>query len=114
MADAGAERERRIGKNEALFRDVNERMQGLNETFASFTRKMEIVCECAEMSCVERISIPVDQYETLRADPTMFAVVPGHEVPDVEEVVERRDSYDVIRKFAGVPARIARETDPRT
>jgi hypothetical protein len=108
------DREQRIGKNEALFRNINERMEDLNETFATFTGTMEIVCECAEVSCVERISIPVGDYEQLRESPTTFAVVAGHEVPDVEEIIEHRDSYDVIRKRAGVAAQIARETDPRS
>jgi hypothetical protein len=46
-------------------------------------------------------------------DPAHFAVVPGHEAPEVEEVVARRDGYDVVNKDEGMPRRIAEVTDPR-
>ena len=46
-------------------------------------------------------------------DSALFAVKPGHEVEDVETVVERKDGYWVVRKAPGAPQRIARETDPR-
>lgn len=53
-------------------------------------------------------------YEELRGDPTLFAIVPGHEQPDVEDVVERHDGYHVVRKRGGAPAQVARETDTRS
>lgn len=108
------ERERRVGLNEALFRDINERVKDLNETFATFTGSMDIICECGSTSCLERIRIPPAEYEQIRRDATTFAVVTGHEIPDVEEVVEQRRGYDVIRKRAGVPAAMAEQTDPRS
>jgi hypothetical protein len=49
----------------------------------------------------------------LRADPTQFAVVPGHEFANVEEVVARHEGYDVVRKVEGVARHIAEVTDPR-
>lgn len=107
------ERKRRVGLNEALFRDVNERMKEMNETFATFSGTMEIVCECGASDCLERITIPPDDYERLRADSTTFAVVPGHETSNVEVVVQRGE-YDVIRKLAGWPATVAEQTDPRS
>ena len=107
------DRDRRIGANEALFRQVNERMRDLNETFATFTNRMDLMCECGATDCTERISMEAQAYEELRSDPTLFAVVPGHEAPDVEYVVEKRGGYDVIRKRDGIPAQIAEETDPR-
>ena len=54
-----------------------------------------------------------EAYEELRADPTQFAVVPGHEMPRVEEVVARREGYDIVRKVDGIPRQIAELTDPR-
>ncbi|HZB23700.1 MAG TPA: hypothetical protein VE444_07620 [Gaiellaceae bacterium] len=107
------DRQRRIGANEALFRQVNERMRDLNETFATFTGKIDLMCECGAATCTERIAMDPSAYEELRSDANLFAVVPGHEVPDVEYVVAQRDVYDVIRKREGVPSQIAEQTDPR-
>jgi hypothetical protein len=107
------ERERRIGLNEAVFREANERIQELNETFATFTDELVLVCECGDGKCVEQITMPPGAYEELRADPAHFAVAPGHEIPDVERVIAQRDGYDVVRKSEGEPQRIAEVTDPR-
>jgi hypothetical protein len=63
---------------------------------------------------VARISLSRDEYEGIRADPQLFAVASGHVAPDVEELAERRLGYDVVRKYKGVPAEIARKTDPRS
>lgn len=107
------ERQRRIGVNEAVFREANERIQDLNKSFATLTDRLVLVCECGNGECVEKISLTPAAYEELRAEPTQFAVVPGHDIPDVEEVVARREGYDVVRKVAGVPRHIAEVTDPR-
>ena len=106
------ERTRRVGENEALFRGVNEQVQGLNRTFL-VQGTMRIVCECGEQGCIEQIELQPAAYETMRADATLFAVKPGHDAPDLETVVERNAEYWVVRKDRGVPERLARETDPR-
>jgi hypothetical protein len=108
------ERERRIGMNEALFREVNERLQELAEGFARTPEKLDLICECGNASCASRIEMDRDEYEHVRSDSTTFAIVKGHEIPDVEEIVEQRKRYDVVRKIAGAPEEIAEKTDPRT
>jgi hypothetical protein len=55
-----------------------------------------------------------EEYEQVRSDSATFAVVQGHHIPDVEEIVERRKRYDVVRKIAGEPEELAEKTDPRT
>lgn len=108
------ERERRIGLNEAVFREVNERLRGINEAFGTITEKMEIVCECADPTCTERITMSVSEYEDLRSKADRFAVVPGHAEPtDVEEVVAHGTGWEMISKRQGGPAGLARETSSR-
>ena len=108
------ERTRRVGLNEAVFRTVNERLEGLNQTFGPVTGRMELVCECADPSCAQMISLTEAEYESVRAEPDLFAVVPGHVAEDVERVVRGREGYDVVRKHPGKASRIAEATDPRT
>jgi hypothetical protein len=109
------ERSRRIGENEALFRAVNEQVEELERGMAAVSDdRMHIVCECGELDCVERIAVPIAKYEQVRSDPTLFLVVPGHVIPDVETVVEKGGAYDVVRKDRGDPAQLARATDPRS
>ena len=107
-------REERIGMNEAVFRDVNERIQEVASTFDLTSEPLDLICECGDAACVARISLSRDEYEGIRKDPQLFAVASGHVAPDVEEVVETRAGYDVVRKYKGAPAEIARKTDPRS
>jgi hypothetical protein len=107
------ERAERIGRNEDIFRKVNNRIEGVNEAFGTITGTMSVLCECAEIDCVEQIELTIDEYRELRSDPTHFAVKPGHEAPDVETVVARKDAYHVIAKAAGDPARLARDLAER-
>ena len=106
------ERARRIAENEILFREVNERVQELDARFTS-PSTFEIVCECGEDTCFERIEIERGEYEAVRAAGVLFAVVPGHEAEDVERVVEQQDSYKVVEKLPE-GARLAEATDPRS
>ena len=58
------------------------------------------------------IAISVAEYESVRRDPTRFAVVPGHEIADIEDVVECAERYAVVRKRPET-WEIAERTDPR-
>ena len=100
--------------NEAVFRDVNERIKDVATAFDLTSEPLDLICECGDASCVERISISRDEYERLRSDPHLFAVAPDHVSPDVEQVVERKRGYDVVSKNEGTPAEIAENTDPRS
>jgi hypothetical protein len=102
-------RAERIGRNEDLFRKVNDQIEGVNEAFGVFTGTMSILCECGKIECIEQIELTLDDYRELRTDPTRFAVKPGHELPDVERVVERHEGYFVVQKAEGDPARLAKD-----
>jgi hypothetical protein len=102
-------REERIGRNEDLFRKVNDQIEGVNETFGTFTGTISVLCECGSLECMEQIEITVEDYGELRAEPTHFAVRPGHEIPDVEQVVAEREGYLVVAKAEGDPARLAKD-----
>jgi hypothetical protein len=109
------ERTRRVGLNEAVFREINEQVEGLNRSLAGISdNQMHIVCECGDLVCVERLVVPLPKYEEIRSDSALFFVKPGHDKPDVEDVVEQTGTYDVVRKHSGEPERLAAETDPRS
>lgn len=107
------DRARKIGENEALYRAVNEKIEGLSAAFGPLTDSMTVVCECGDGSCAQQIEVSVTDYERIRSDATLFLIVPGHEIPDVEDVVETNDGFDVVRKRPGGPADLARETHTR-
>lgn len=108
----GSDRERRIGYNEVVFREVNERVSELEEHFRGAS-PLDLVCECGDASCVDRVRLHRAEYEAVRAEPKRFVIVPGHDAPDVERVVSENDRFVVVEKRseAGV---IAEEFDPRS
>ncbi len=103
------ERGERIGRNEALFRDVNERIEDVTEG-----GQADFLCECGDPECTQSLTLTLVVYEELRSEPRDFAVLPGHEQLDVEEIVERYDDYLVVRKHEGGAAEIAEARDPRS
>jgi hypothetical protein len=103
------DREERIGRNEAVFREANERIEWLSADEPRLT----IICECGEITCDERLTVPTATYERVRGEGTHFLVLPSHEIPDVEDVVEQGSGYHVVRKHEGLPADVAKQTDPR-
>lgn len=107
------ERQRRMGENEVIFREVNERVRETNETFSIGTGQAEFVCECGLASCVDRVRMDLADYEAVRAEPTFFLIVPGHEQPDIETVVRVEKNYAVVSKNRGETEELAIETDPR-
>jgi hypothetical protein len=108
-------RTRRIAENEALFRDLNEEVGAVAHSFSQRgeSRTFDFLCECGDSSCAQRVPVTLTKYEELRGSPLRFVVVPGHEIPDVEHVVEETAHYSVIEKF-GEAAEIVRDRDPRS
>src|SRR4051812_19459566 len=107
----------RIGYNEALFRTVNEEIEGLVPEWVEAT--FEIVCECGDIGCRKMISVRPHAYSEVRSQPDRFFVRADHQIEEVEtvvDVVEGRsnlDTYFVVEKLEGIPQRVAERTDPR-
>lgn len=99
-------------RNEALFREVNERIEDVGTTLMPDDQPMEFLCECDDRDCVEKVSATRAEYEAIRAVGTHFVVLPGHEDPDVEHVVHQTERFLVVEK-EGEAAHEAEESDPR-
>jgi hypothetical protein len=101
-------RRERAARNQSLFREVNEQIDILSRTFLD-EPEVSYVCECLDLTCIERIAIPHDVYERIRRNPTEFFVAPGHEDAQVEEVVDRDPRWVVVRKL-GAGASVASDS----
>lgn len=107
-------REQRLGLNEAIFREVNERLEGLAEHFGRDQQEsLDLICECKTATCSQRITMTRGEYVALRAEDTHFALYPGHAEPDIEHVISSRAGYEVVAK-QGPAAEVARDLSPRS
>jgi hypothetical protein len=98
--------EQRAARNEALFREVNENIARLEERHGTTTTEAVYVCECADASCAEQLTIDPATYRRVRSEARLFFVRPGHEDAQLERVVERSSGYLIVEKTgeAGVVA----------
>ena len=107
----GTTRKERLANNEAMFRFANDRMADWDEVRASEAVE-HYLCECADPDCREKIALRKGDYEAVRSDSRHFVTVPGHELPEVETVIETHDGWVVVEKNPEVTQR-AQATDPR-
>ena len=105
-------RDKRLAQNEALFREVNERIDEQAATHLGDGHLYDYFCECANSDCTLRVSLTVREYEEIRRDPRRFLVAPGHEMPEIEAVVARNERYWVIEKHGEAGAYVE-HLDPR-
>lgn len=105
-------REERLARNEVLFRSVNERIEQIAAASGIDDHVFEFFCECSNVGCTLLIPMTVADYDEIRQDPRQFVVALGHELPEIEDLVERRENYQVVRK-RGEAAEYVAERDPR-
>jgi hypothetical protein len=104
--------ERRLAANEVIFREVNEGIER-GQWPGEAGEPIGFRCECARLGCNLLVKLTLSEYEHVRADPRRFMMVPGHQIPAVETVVEERSGYVVVEKRAEAGERAA-ASDPRS
>lgn len=90
--------EQRAARNEALFREVNEKIAWLEQRHGITAPEPVFICECADDSCTEHLSVDPETYKRVRTHPRRFLVLPGHVHPELERVVETHPDYLIVEK----------------
>ncbi len=94
----GNSREQRVVKNELEFRAYNARRDQLERDVAD--GPLPFVCECGDQACIRALSATAEEWERVHREEDLFLVLPEHVFPEYERVVEQRESYWVVQKFA--------------
>jgi hypothetical protein len=108
-------------RNEALLREVNERVAELDKaaeesSFAPDQTLFDFLCECGAGdgeggACLEQVRMTINEYTQVRAQDDRFAVSPGHETELIESVVARTDRFVIVDKEPSAEPFVA--DDPR-
>lgn len=104
----------RRGVGRAAAAEVNGRQ--VNEAIERGTKAAGtavFVCECGNLGCNSTVELTIAAYEGVRSGFERFLVVPGHELEDIEDVVERHADYLVVAKRDGQAVALAAVTDDR-
>jgi hypothetical protein len=112
-----AERLERQARNEALVREVNERINALDQGAAGSgafegVDTLGFHCECGRNGgCPEMVWMTLDEYEVVRTQDDRFALAPGHETDGLEHVVGANERFVIVDKVDAVEPLVA--DDPR-
>jgi hypothetical protein len=120
--DVGVEqRQERQARNEALVREVNERIEQLDQAaeetdLAGAGRMFEFLCECgradeSEVACDAHVELTLEEYEQVRTQDDRFVLVPGHEDASLEAVVRGTERFVIVDKKPAAEPFVA--DDPR-
>lgn len=98
----------RKARNEALIREVNERIEKVDKaaedaSFGSGETLFEFLCECGgsdtgDVGCEEHVEMTIQEYEKVRSQDDRFALYPGHEHAALEWVAARNERFVVVDK----------------
>jgi hypothetical protein len=98
----------RFARNEAIFREVNERVADVADSEARMTN---FLCECGNLDCVEEIPLTDAEYKKPAVTQPPSPASLGMPLGDVETVIEETDRFHVVEKHPREAA-IAEATDP--
>ncbi len=99
-------------ENEAVFREENERIEKRRielNSMAEQDKQPELsndsdaelmyLCECSDEDCRQRIQLLMSVYKDIHTHRNNFIVIPGHGVPEIEEIIEINNNYSIVCKF---------------
>ncbi len=95
----------RLARNQMLFRNVNERVNAVRGVSAY---REAYLCECSRADCVEELELGREEYVVARRAATHFVIKPGHDFPELEQVIDQNDRYAIVEKV-GQAATVADE-----
>jgi hypothetical protein len=105
----------KLAMNESAFRASNERLRRAAASHRFEERQgVPFLCECADPGCREIVMLSLEQYEKVRAHPSRFLLVAGHEdaEAELERIVEAERGYAIVEKV-GTAGREAARLNPR-
>jgi hypothetical protein len=98
----GRDRARLKADNQALFREVNDRIAEIsNQLGDRGPGALDVLCECSRPDCVSRIALTSEEYDQVRASADTFLVLVGHQDDELEDVVSVNERFAVVRLREG-------------
>lgn len=95
---------RRALENEQFLESINERLKASllevrEEAGEDPDAHFRFFCECSDLTCRERMHVRPSRLTAIHEDPDQFLLIPGHEILEVERVVDQEEDYLIVRKI---------------
>lgn len=107
---------RRLVENEVYFRQYNEgvlrnlddlielaKQHGQEEHIEDSDTPLHFYCECSNENCRDRVVIRPSEYNKIHKNRDRFVIACGHEVREIERVIDKRPGYWVVEKHIMPP-----------
>jgi hypothetical protein len=78
-----------------VFRWMNDRVRDTQQNWP--VPVYDLICECGDSNCLRVLSIDRTIYDQIVATPTHFVVLPGHERPEFEHIIDARQTHVVVQ-----------------
>jgi hypothetical protein len=93
-----ANRTERRAENQYRFNDANDRLREIVHDQVSPGRTIPFLCECADDTCLARVDLKQEEYESLHEGADVFVIVPGHPRVNGEIVLQRQAGFEQVQK----------------
>jgi len=104
-------RAHKLAANQSRLRRSNERLERAAHSHRfDAADRVPFLCECADPGCFEAVMLSISEYEEVRAHPTWFVLVAGHEEAEAvhERIVEAEKGYAIVEKLGDAGAEAGR------
>jgi hypothetical protein len=96
----GDRTEERIARNNAIFREANQKIRASADRYDADLDPLPFICECAAPDCTEILRLTRREYRDVRQNDRRFLTAVGHEQAEGARarVVSRGDRYLEVEK----------------
>jgi predicted DNA-binding ribbon-helix-helix protein len=85
-------RDERVERTKVLYAQLNRKIAALLDDGSRV-----FLCECGNPLCNEPIELDGDELPVLHSKDGFFAIMPGHQIPDLETVIRETPRYALVR-----------------
>lgn len=96
----------KLAENEVIFREVNTEVADFVKDANGYghTTELPFYCECSNTHCKKRIVLTPNIYKSFHKNQRQFIILAGHQHPEVEKIIKKKDSIYVVEKFGSMPS----------
>ena len=105
-----------MAENEVVFRQYNEQVMQSFEELKAIAKEhnqedliqqhdlpVYFYCECSDENCEQRIWLKPSDYNSIHQDRDKFTIACGHEISEIEKIVDTNKNYCVVEKNIDPP-----------
>jgi hypothetical protein len=95
-------------KNQSLQRRADNEVifEKANDVIAKVAQRMQddpeeevrFLCECSDSSCAAQVEVTVDEYKDIRRRDNVFILLPRHDDPRIENIVDTNPRFVLVQK----------------